>query len=466
MSLIAALFTALLVTQASTPAPSGQARLQATLQSFARADRFAVSKDSRLLAVGATPHWDPPRDYYVVLIELATRREIARTSVPGEVTALAFSHDGRWLAVAMRDRTVEIWTSDLTRRAHRFDALSSEPVAFVFAADDSTVVSVGSDGTCIRWDLTGGQPLKVMLGGWGDDGETHVAVSDDDRWLVTFNGHGQYEGRVVWLYRLGERFAARQLEQGVRTWGLAVSNDGRTIASAEGSLTLRDAATGTDRLVSIGKDVSAYQSAFSPDGHVLAVASEAGVAFVRVATGRVLRTIPPALTLQHQITYTPDGRFLLVSGHTSMAILDVQTGAQAWLSTWGFDTRLRFSSDGRRLVTRMGRQTRVWDTASWAERPAGPEDGQVLDTPRPRTGTRPSTRCVQLLASREDAGLGCDGDVRFSPAAPDGASVATIPDQTANVSDFSFSPHARWLAVAFADGVLRIFDLGAPTGPG
>ena len=488
MSLVAALFTVLLATQAATPAQAERVRLHATLQSFSAPDTFAVSRNGRFLAVATTVGGHGPRRYDVVVIDTTTRREVARTSLPEFVMALAFSHDGRRLAVAMSDRKIEIWTSDLTRRAHRFEALGSAAVAFVFGEDDGSVVSIGSDGTCVRWDLTGSQPLKVVLGGLGDNGETHIAVSNNNGWLATFNGEGKYAGRRVRLYRLEGTVAARELAQGDRTWGIAVSNDGRTIASsAEGSLTLRDVASDTGRLVSIGKEVWAYHATFSPDGHVLAVTSDAGLIFVRVASGQILRTVRlPGPTLQSQIRFTPDGRGVFVGSDAGLCLVDATTGATRWFSTGAGETNLGFSRDGHRFVARASKHLRAWDTTTWSEVAADPRDAEALDERRPyraaraevvspllesQEGIRSIRGCDSIVATSLDGRwFLCNGYLpRTEPSTFEHAVhvidsrsakiVASMGGQTASTPSARFSADAQWLASISVDGALHVWDI-------
>src|SRR4051812_37171076 len=103
MSITAAMCAIVFMAQAVTARPGSPVPLRRTLQSFAQAEAFAVSRDGRFLAVGTSAPAYQSGGRQLVVIDITRRGEVARTSVPADVTTLAFSSKGGWLAVATRD---------------------------------------------------------------------------------------------------------------------------------------------------------------------------------------------------------------------------------------------------------------------------------------------------------------------------------------------------------------------------
>ena len=113
---------------------------------------------------------------------LATRDPQHRVAVQ----SLAFSPDGRRIAAGYDDYNVEIWNADggggtvLGTPADRHTG----PVSGVgFAADGEKVVSSSWDGTARIWDpRVGGPPVVLRAGGHGS--LRSAAFSPDDQWVI------------------------------------------------------------------------------------------------------------------------------------------------------------------------------------------------------------------------------------------------------------------------------------------
>jgi WD40 repeat protein len=119
----------------------------------------AVSADGRLVALGM-------KEGMVIVLDTGTGQEVRRlTGLPDGVSALAFSPDGRTLAVGGWEgptvRLVELATG---REAHAFTGHRGRVACLTFAADGRTLASGSGDTTALVWDLTG----KLGMGSrWG-----------------------------------------------------------------------------------------------------------------------------------------------------------------------------------------------------------------------------------------------------------------------------------------------------------
>jgi WD40 repeat protein len=270
-----------------------------------------------------------------------------------------------------------------------------------FSEDGKTLLTAG-DGPAIRsWDVATGKQiqkkeLKQIEPPW-------QLVSPDGKLVV----NEQNKQFVVWEVVTAKELAHIPMpeHQVIR---MALSPDARTLALQtydikSHSVSLWDVATGKERCQLSGHKIFSSSLLFSPDGKILATASNDGkVRFWDSITGNELQQIKePGTTL----TFSRDGKTLATAGKI-VRLWDVPNGqARATLSgngvgyiyslaftpndtqlaagtqeeiiLWDLATRklvrrwasrgnyrLTFSPDGRTLVSLGGRGMRLWDVAS------------------------------------------------------------------------------------------------------
>ncbi len=115
---------------------------------------FVISPDGRRMAsvdLGAVLSlWD---------LETKTRiRQINAFSADGPIGALAdtlaFSPDGKYLAVGMRDSTVRVWDTTTLLEVHTLVGHISPTLKLAFSPDGRMLISASGDSTIKLWDLS------------------------------------------------------------------------------------------------------------------------------------------------------------------------------------------------------------------------------------------------------------------------------------------------------------------------
>jgi WD40 repeat protein len=256
----------------------------------ARPSRRAVfSPDGRTIAGGP--------DHRVVLWDARTQTVLATLAEadPGEhdpangcsnLAALVFSPDSRWLAAGFGalhnfsvDARQKIMVFDVAqRKLHRTFATETQVSAVAFSADGKLMAAAGHDGSVWLWDTSRWEEI----GRWrGPAGTQYSSISflpgpPDETGrpgdLLATGSTGSTSGRID-LWDVRTKALARQLHGHIaRVSFMALSPDGRTLATAscDRSVKLWDTGTGRELRTLVREQGWMYALAFSPDGNTLA----------------------------------------------------------------------------------------------------------------------------------------------------------------------------------------------------
>lgn len=167
----------------------------------------AASPDGRFIAVGSY--------HKVELQELSTRKVVRElTGLSGKVTSLAFSKDGKRLAVssgvAGRSGSAWVWRLDSEDAPLKFEGSHTDLLYTVrFSPDERLLATAGYDAKIVLWDVQSGKPLRTLSGHNG--AVFGVAFNPDGSLLASASGDQTVK---VWRVRDGERLDTLKEPQG------------------------------------------------------------------------------------------------------------------------------------------------------------------------------------------------------------------------------------------------------------
>ena len=274
-----------------------------------------------------------------------------------------------------------------------------------------------------------------------------VAVSPDGKTLATGDGGGTAE---LWDLATGRRI--RTLAAGsAAVWSVAFSPDGKTLATGgnDGTVELWDLATGKQiRHLAIRPGIDSV--AFSPDGKTLAVGDFFGglAELWNLATGQVRRlaTGPGSVG---SVAFSPDGKTLATGADGMAQLWDLATGRRIRTLATGGSTgvlSVAFSPDGKTLATGDGGGTaELWDLATGR---------------RIRTLAAGSAAVWSVAFSPDGKTLatgGNDGSALWNPAT--GQQIGTAFTGVGEVNSVAFSSDGKTLATGDDDGTVRISNV-------
>jgi RNA polymerase sigma factor (sigma-70 family) len=194
-----------------------------------------------------------------------------------QLSALAFSADGKVLASGDMKGSVRLWDAASGRETRRF-AAGREVGALAFSTDGKVLASgtgnfrgVRPDSPAVRlWDLAAGKELRAL-----DLAEEvyGLAFSPNGRWLASYSGLRDI-GFHVWDVRTGKPVPAPSAGE---CNAVAFSPDSRWLAwgsgDRESAIRVCEIATGREALCLRGAHhTGVVRLSFSPDGRLLASA--------------------------------------------------------------------------------------------------------------------------------------------------------------------------------------------------
>ena len=395
----------------------------------------AVSDDLRLVAQEVTRNARAT----VQVSDTGDGRERWNFDLPEEnVTALAFSRDGRWLAAASGNTVpvIKIW--DLTTGESHATLVGHRTyiTALVFWPDGRTLASAGTDQTVRIWDLERKAARRVLR---GHELEVRTLALLADQTLVS----GAKDGAVLLWDTSAPEAPRRRRIDGVTTWGFVPNGHDVVMIDAEGIVAVRRA-PGYDRSeekLRLGR----LESGLGPNAGA-ARGSPPPVGSGGRGSGRAS---PRAL-------FAADAPLLATSGDDGIVrVYDWQAGRLVReFKTGGAEAAIvGFAPGGAKLVL------------AYADESADRMRIYAWEL----TGSTPPRSWPLALAQTSRYTLSPDGRQVAARAADGAQSVLNLVTGTEQaipsaVSPFgapNFSPDSRWLALPSSAGWVKIWDVAS-----
>ncbi|CAM3396469.1 PD40 domain-containing protein [Kibdelosporangium persicum] len=432
-------------------------------------DALAFSPDGRTLAVGSDGRtvrlWDVAAPVHPVLLS---------ETIGQAIRALAFSPDGRTLATGGADNTVRLW--NVADPAHpevlgppitgHTDAIRS----VTFSPDGRTLASASNDQTIRLWnvtDLTRPKALGPPLARHTAPVYT-VAFSPDGRTLATGG-----DDRMVWLWNIAAPDRAMPFEPPLTehtgtVYSVAFSPDGRTLATGSNDQTVRLwNVANPARPAVLGRPLTAHTNtirslAFSPDGHTLATGgADQTVRLWNAVDPADPEALGPPLTGHNNIVlfvaFSPDGRTLATgSGDRTVRLWTIPTTVLTGHTKQVY--AVAFSPDGRILATSgADRTVRLWRMAD------------RVQLGQPLTGHQDDINAVAFSPDGRTLATGSDDHTVRLWNVTDPASPALLGPPITGHADgiwsMAFSPDGAILATGSSEKVARLWNVSDPANP-
>ncbi len=414
-------------------------RLLQVGQGPARAVR--CSPDGRHFASGCD-------DGTIVLWDAKTAGETKTLGpLPGSVTSVSFSPDGKRLAAAgNRNGLVRIWELEGEKEVSLRHGTSGVVHTLAYSPDGTVLVSGGSDGALRLWDTAT----------WREKGSLDhhqelrsIAFSPDGKVLIS----GGLLGAVrLWDVKEMKELLVREGHL-FGVWSVAYSSDGELIASGgqDGMLMVWDART-RKRILGIRTHPDGvFAARFDPGGGRIATGGRENtpVRLWEASTGKLISELDGDPGRYWTLAFAPDGKTL--AGYRQdegVRLWDLESG-RTRLKVEAVRSSLALSPDGRKVATSLTlrdvsktQAVQLWDAAT----------GKALLT-------LPGSYATALAFSPDGTVLAVgDRELRLW----DVSSGRLLRSQklAGQIGVLAYSPNGKVLAVAGMFGFVSLWDSG------
>jgi WD40 repeat protein/serine/threonine protein kinase len=331
-----------------------------------------------------------------------------------EVTAVAFSPDGKWFFTGDANGRGILWNAETLTEVHRLEGHRGKISMAAFLPDSARLVTASNDKTVAQWEVTTGKEL-VSLVLRHPGAVVSMALVKGARQVLTSSGE------TASLWDLDKAQIVGALPVNEVTNSVAVSADGHQ------ALTVNSEAR-TVRLWSL----DTYTEIRAPKGN-----DKLGAYFDLKRTRSLLWTA----------AFSPEGDMILTLGGSDARLWDVQKASERMsFSPNGIVASAGFSPDGSQIVTgSWDNSARIWDTKN------GKDVLKLEGHTRAVNSAVYSPDGSQVLTASDDRTA-----ILWNAAT--GAVIRTLEGHADRLRSAVFSPDGKQILTASFDKTARLWD--------
>ena len=400
----------------------------------------AFSPDGKLIAVNGSP------GVYLFDLQNGALLQLLLYN-DGYPSCMCFSPDGTQIAVGYNEGSIITWDVSTGTSIKTFKKHNSLVSDVSYSPDGNQIASVSGDGTLKIWDVATGNLLRQTFG--HREPVTKAIFSPDNQFVAS----GSYDLTVkIWDKSSGTltNYLAKE-----KFWVTDISYEpfgSKLVSCNYTDINLWDLKTGTIwGSIRLKRDTDlVYKSCFSPDGNIIAFASNNGKILIwNLVTGDVAFKFPGHLASVRTVCFSPDGS-RLVSGSEDRTIKIWDFASESLLQTLsghlGWINSVCYSPDGSKIASgSVDKTIKIWDANS----------GTLLKTLK---GHSSEISSVNFSPDSKKIVSASWGEIKIWDVEL-GTELQTLTEQNGAINSVSFSPDGRYIVSCGSDATVRVWTL-------
>ena len=351
------------------------------------------------------------------------------------VTSIAFSRDNKFLASSSIDRTVKIWNID-NKEVKNLDF--AEGINSVVFSPDGKQLAIASGNTASIISVDSGAKVQTLTGHSGD--VVKVVFSPDGKLVATASAD-----QTVKIWNDGKELQTLKGHSGAIT-SVAFSPDGKQLASASADNTVKLWTVDGKELQTLkGHRNKVTDVAFSPDGKSLASASDDKTIKLWTVEGQEIQTLQGHSDIVRSIAFAINGKNLAsASADKTVKVWSLENLQRLVLEGHSKGLRsIAFSPDSQKIASASADKTiKIWSNGKELKTLSG--HSQVVTT----VAFSPDGKKIASGSS--------DDTIRIWDS--EGKELQTLTGHNSVVFSVAFSPDSKYLASSSLDQTVKIWS--------